>query len=50
MYRETDVTSDIIKRLRWLGHVERRPEERSVKKVFKNITGGKSFVGKPRKR
>jgi hypothetical protein len=51
MYRETGVTSEIRKRsLRWLGHVERRPEERSVKKVFKNIPEGKRFVGKPRKR
>jgi hypothetical protein len=49
MYRETDVTSDVSKRrLRWLGHVERRPEERSAKKVFKNIPEGKRFVGKPR--
>jgi hypothetical protein len=49
--RETGVTSEIRKRsLRWLGHVERRPEERSVKKVFKNIQEGKRFVGKPRKR
>jgi hypothetical protein len=51
MYRETRVTSEIRKRnLLWLGHVERRPEERSVKKVFKNIPEGKRFVGKPRKR
>jgi len=51
MYRETDVTSEIRKRsLRWLGHIERRPEEKSVKKVFKNIPEGKRFVGKSRKR
>jgi len=51
MYRETGVTSEIRKRsLRWLGHVERRPEERSVKKLFKNIPESKRFVGKPRKR
>jgi hypothetical protein len=51
MYRETSVTSEIRKRrLRWLGHVERRPEEVSVKEVFKNIPEGKSFTGKPRER
>jgi len=51
MYRETGVTSEIRKiSLRRLGHVERRPEERSVKKVFKNIPEGRRFVGKPRKR
>jgi hypothetical protein len=26
------------------------PEERTVKKVFKNVPGGKTFFGKPRKR
>jgi hypothetical protein len=51
MYRETDVTSEIRKRsLRWLGHIERRPEKKSVKNVFKNIPEGKRFVAKSRKR
>jgi len=27
--------------LRWLGHVERMQEEKTVKKVFKNILEGK---------
>jgi hypothetical protein len=30
--------------------VEKMIEERSVKKVFKNTSHGKRFVGKPRKR
>jgi hypothetical protein len=51
LYRETDVFSGIRKgRLRWLGHVARVPEERTVKRVFKNIPDGKCPVGKPRKR
>jgi hypothetical protein len=37
-------------RLRWLGHVERMPEERNVKKEFRNIQEGKVSFGKPRKR
>ena len=36
--------------LRQFEHVERRPEERTAKKVFKNTPAGKSFIGKPRKR
>jgi hypothetical protein len=51
LYRETDIMSEIRKgRLRWLGHVERMPEERTVKKVFKNIPEGKKSVGKRRNR
>jgi hypothetical protein len=37
-------------RLRWLGHVERMPEERNVKKEYKNIQEEKMSFGKPRKR
>jgi hypothetical protein len=51
LYREPDIISEIIKgRLRWLGHVEILPEERAVKKTFKNIPDGKRSVGKPRKK
>jgi hypothetical protein len=49
--REPDSISEIRKgRLRWLGHVERMPEERTVKKGFKNFPEGKKPVGRPRKR
>jgi hypothetical protein len=41
-YRGTDVILEITKcRLRWLGHVQRMPEEKTVKKAFKNILEGK---------
>ena len=33
-----------------LGHVERMPEERNLKKVFKNNSDRKRSIGKPRKR
>ena len=51
LYIEPDTTiSEIIKgRLPWLGHVERMSEERTVKKVFKNVLEGKKSVGRPRK-
>jgi hypothetical protein len=48
---ETDIISEIKEQaLRWLGQVERIPEERTVKKVFKNTPEEKGFFGKPRKR
>jgi hypothetical protein len=51
LYREPDIISEIIKvRLRWLGHVEGIPEDRTAKNVFKNFPEGKSSVGKPRQR
>ena len=36
--------------LSWLGQVEKIPEDRTVKKVFKNTPEEKGFFGKPRKR
>jgi len=49
LLREPDVVSEIRKaRLRWLGHVERMPEERTVKNVFKSIPEGKRSVSKIR--
>ena len=37
LYRGSDIITEISKgRLRWVGHVERTPEERTVKKVFKS--------------
>jgi hypothetical protein len=46
---DTTISENIKGRLRWLGHVERMSEERTVKKVFKNILEGKKSVGRPRK-
>jgi hypothetical protein len=47
---EPDIISEIRKAiLRRLGYVERRPDDRSVRRVLKNIQEGKSSVGKPRK-
>jgi hypothetical protein len=37
-------------RLRWLGHAERMPEKRNVKKVFKKIPEGRRSTEKSRKR
>jgi hypothetical protein len=51
LYREPDIDSEFRKeRLGWLGHVERMPEERTVKKVFKNIPERNRSLRKPRKR
>jgi hypothetical protein len=48
---EPGIISEIRKGvLRWFGQVERMPEERTVKKMFKNTTERKRSVGKPRKR
>jgi hypothetical protein len=36
LYMEPDIISDIRKgRLQWLGHVDRKLEERTVKKMFR---------------
>jgi hypothetical protein len=41
LYREPDVTSEVRnRRVRWEEHVERMSEERTLKKVFKNIPEG----------
>jgi hypothetical protein len=51
LYIKPDIISEIRKgRLRWLGHMERMPEERKLKKVFKNTLEGKRSVGNRRKR
>ena len=49
LQREQDIVSEIRKpRLRWLGHVERMSEERTVKKVFQSIPEGKRSIAKTR--
>lgn len=50
LQREPDIVSEIRKaRLRWLGHAERIPKERTVKKVFKSIPEGKKVRFKDKK-
>jgi hypothetical protein len=45
LYRQQDIVSEIRKgRLRQLGHVERKPEKRTVKKLFKNIPDRKRSI------
>jgi hypothetical protein len=51
LYRELDIILEIRKGgLRWLGHVESMPEERTVQKVFNSMPEGKRAVRKPKKR
>lgn len=51
LYKKPDIVSEIKgNRLRWLGHVERMPEERIVKKVFSGKPGGRRMRGRPRLR
>jgi hypothetical protein len=47
---ENQVLSHKPGRIRWLGHAERMSEERTVKRVFKNIAEGKMSVGKTREK
>jgi len=50
MSSEPDIILEIRKAvLRRLGYVESLPDDRTVKKVLKNVQEGKSSVGKPRK-
>jgi hypothetical protein len=38
LYQELDIVAEIKKaKLRWLGHVERRPEDRVIKKLYMSI-------------
>jgi len=51
LYGEPHIISEVREgRLQWFGHVERIPQERTVKEAFKTIPEGKSCVRKPRKR
>jgi hypothetical protein len=50
LYTDPDITSEIANgRLRWLGHMERMPQERTVK-VSKNIPDRRRSAGKSGKR
>jgi hypothetical protein len=51
LYRGPDIISEIKKgRSRCLGHVERMPEEMTVKEGFKNIAEGKKIRWKAKER
>ena len=50
LYKEADITRIIkVNRLRWAGHVVRRPIEAPINKVFKSdFTDGKRSRGRPK--
>ena len=51
MYGRADIVTEIkMRRLSWLGHMERMSEERGVKKVYRGVPGGRRLRGRPRKR
>jgi hypothetical protein len=50
-YKTPDIVSIIkFRRLEWLGHVVRRNETRSVKKIFEGKLEGRRCRGRPRLR
>ncbi|XP_063919421.1 uncharacterized protein LOC135134627 [Zophobas morio] len=49
IYGEPTITKIIrARRLRWLGHVGRAPEERTIGKVLDRLKGGKKKRGRPK--
>jgi hypothetical protein len=51
LYDEIDiVTEGKWMKLRWLGHMERRSDDRSTKKLYSNKPEGLRLVGRPRMR
>jgi hypothetical protein len=51
LYEDPCITNEVKSaRLRWLGHVERMPENRAVRQVFRNHPQGRRLPGRPRKR
>jgi hypothetical protein len=51
LYQELDIVAEIKKaRLRWLGHVERMPEDRVIKKLYMSKPEGRRSVGRPKMR
>jgi hypothetical protein len=50
-YRSADiVTSIIVRRLEWAGHIARMDDEKVVKRVFLGNPGGRRKLGRPRLR
>lgn len=51
LYEDPSLVTEIKRgRLRWLGHVERMPESRAVRKTFRQRPEGRRLQGRPRKR
>ena len=51
LYGEPSLVTEIKRnRLRWLGHLERLPEQRAVKRVYMLKPEGNRRPGRPRKR
>lgn len=51
LYVDPDLVQEIkAQRLRWAGHIQRQPESRLNRLVWKRIPGGKRPVGRPRTR
>jgi hypothetical protein len=51
LYNHPNIVAEIkCNRLRWLGHVERMPEDRMVKKIYLGHPSGRRLRGRPRKR
>ena len=50
LYRQPHIISEIKKgMLRYIGHVEKMPEEKTVKEGHNDTLDGTTSVGKPRK-
>lgn len=51
LYEDPPITTEIKRaRIRWLGHVERMPESRGVRQLFRGRPSGRRLPGRPRKR
>lgn len=51
LYKEPDIVNEIKgMRLRWAGHVQRLPNERTAKLAWENYPAGKRPLGRPRMR
>ena len=51
LYQQPNVVNEVkARRIRWLGHVERMPEDRAAKKVWRGRQEGQRKRGRPRKR
>jgi hypothetical protein len=50
LYDKLDIVTEVKRmRLRWFGHIERIPGDRSTNKLYSNKPEGLRLVGRPRK-